>query len=232
MSLFTKAKLMNKVLYTQLLLLILFFFSTSFSFDPYSIKRISDANFRYEFYTTDKKITPKNDKVYYWFKGGLIHCAQGGAIGMLLHGSFTKMYHSNQLAEQGSFDNGLKIGLWKSWHPNGVIHVTQKWANGLKSGDYHLYDENGLELERGKFKNDHKQGVWIDFVKKDTVVYKKGKPVIKKVKISKDEKRKFKELKNKEKEAEKIAKQTKNKSSNNKEEKPNFIKRIFTKKSK
>lgn len=216
---------MNKIYYTKLSLLILFVFFTSFTSDPYSIKRISDANFRYEFYTTDKKVSPKNHKIYYWFKGGAIHSAQGGVIGMLLHGDFTKMYHSNQLAEQGSFDNGLKVGLWKSWHPNGVIHVTQKWANGLKSGEYHLYDENGLELERGKFKNDHKQGVWIDFVKKDTVVYKKGKPVIKKVKISKDEKRKLKELKNKE-------KQTKNKTSKNEEGKPNLIKRIFTKKSK
>ena len=33
--------------------------------EPYLAKRFADADFRYEFYTTDKKINPKKDKVYY-----------------------------------------------------------------------------------------------------------------------------------------------------------------------
>ncbi|WP_264566845.1 toxin-antitoxin system YwqK family antitoxin [Flavobacterium sp. N3904] len=159
-------------------------FLVSFS-DPYSIKRISDADFRYEFYITKKTLTPKANKVYYWFKGGAIHSAQGDFGGELLNDVFLKTYHSNQIAEKGNFKNGLKVGIWKTWHPNGSIESTQKWANGIRTGMYYKYDENGLVAETGCYKNDKKQGIWYDFVKKDTTKYRDGIPVVKKQKLSK-----------------------------------------------
>lgn len=173
---------------TKLSLSLLYFFITfllvSFS-DPYSIKRISDQDFRYEFYVTNKTITPKVNKVYYWFKGGSIHSAQGDFGGDLLNEVFLKTYHSNQIAEKGNFKNGLKVGIWKTWHPNGSIESTQKWTKGLRTGMYYKYDENGLVAETGCYKNDKKQGKWYDFVKKDTVNYNNGVPALKKQKISK-----------------------------------------------
>ena len=93
----------------------LYFLATTFyfllvSFDnPYSIKRITDKDFRYEFYTFNKKLNPESNKFYYCFKGGLIHCTESGVSGELLNGNFIKMFHNNQLAEQGSFKYGLKI---------------------------------------------------------------------------------------------------------------------------
>jgi hypothetical protein len=167
------------------------FLLVSFS-DPYSIKRISDSNFRYEFYVTDKSITPKPNKVYYWFKGGAIHNAQGGFGGDLLNEVFLKTYHSNQIAEKGNFKNGLKIGVWKTWHPNGSIESTQKWTKGLRTGMYYKYDKNGLLAETGCYKNDKKQGKWYDFEKKDTVSYSGGIPIVKKQKLSKLDKLKLK----------------------------------------
>lgn len=158
--------------------------SSSFS-DPYTIKRISDKNFRYEFYVTDKNITPKAAKVYYWFKGGAIHSAQGGFGGSLLNDVFLKTYHSNQIAEHGSFKNGIKTGMWKTWHPNGSIESTQKWSNGLRTGRYYKYNVNGILAETGYYKNDKKQGKWYDFEKKDTTNYRNGILVIKKQKLSK-----------------------------------------------
>lgn len=173
---------------TKLLLSLLYFFIAlllvSFS-DPYSIKRISDQDFRYEFYVTDKTITPKPNKVYYWFKGGAIHSAQGGSGGNLLNDVFLKTYHSNQIAEKGNFKNGLKMGIWKTWYPNGSIESTQKWSKGLRTGRYYKYDKNGLVAETGFYKNDKKQGKWYDFEKKDTVSYSRGIPTVKKRKLSK-----------------------------------------------
>lgn len=177
-----KTKVLSSLLYLILATLLL-----SFS-DPYTIKRISDQNFRYEFYTTDKKINPKKSKTYYWFKGGLIHNSQAGITGDLLDDKFIKMYHSNQLAEQGEFKNGLKVGLWKTWHPNGKIQTIQYWSNGLKSGDYYCYDENGVMTVKGKFNHDIQIGKWIDYTKQDTLVYRKGIVVVKKTKVSKVEK--------------------------------------------
>ncbi|WP_131474483.1 hypothetical protein [Flavobacterium sp. KMS] len=174
---------------------ILFFFAftlVSFS-DPYTIKRISDKDFRYEFYTTDKKIKPEKDKIYHWFKGGLIHEAQGGAAGDLLNDKFIKMYHSNQLAEQGKYKNGLRVGLWKTWYPNGVIATTQMWVNGLRSGIYSRYDKNGDLIENGDYTADKKTGKWTNTESKDTLIYKKGVIVIKKQSLLKSEKYKLKQ---------------------------------------
>jgi len=167
-------------------------FLVAFS-DPYMIKRISDANFRYEFYTTDKKIKVKDHKVYYWFKGGAIHSAESGIAGTLLDDKFVKMYHSNQLAEQGQFKEGLKVGLWKTWHPNGTIETIQNWKKGFKYGDYFRYDQNGTLAETGEYSKDLKSGKWVNFEKKDTLVYKKGILVPKKQKLSKSQEYKQKE---------------------------------------
>jgi len=180
---------------TKLSLSLLYFFSTfllvSFS-DPYLIKRISDQDYRYEFYVTDKTVTPKAKKVYYWFKGGAIHSAQGDFGGDLLNEVFLKTYHSNQIAEKGNFKNGLKVGFWKTWHPNGSIESIQKWTMGLRTGMYYKYDENGLVAETGCYKNDKKQGKWYDFVNKDTIHYNNGLQALKKQKISKLDKLKLK----------------------------------------
>lgn len=202
------------------LIIILILISFSFS-DPYAIKRISDNDFRYEFYTTSKKIKPEANKMYYWFKGGLIHCAQSGVAGDLLNDKFTKMYHSNQLAEQGEFRNGLKIGLWKTWHPNGIVKTSVYWRNGLKTGIFYSYDENGAMIEHGNYKRDIKHGKWVNFEKKETLTYREGHIFFKKIKLSKEEKAK---LKREEKAKKKLEKEV------GKENKKGFFKRLFSKK--
>ena len=101
-----------------------------FSFSETSLKkRISDADFRYEFYTTNKAVNPEPDRQYFWFKGGAIHNSE---YGELLHSQFQKFYHSNQLAEAGKYNNGLKEGNWKSWFKN--VHTCK-----LLQGMYSLY---------------------------------------------------------------------------------------------
>jgi hypothetical protein len=174
--------LKTKVL-TRFLMPIAAVFLLSFS-DPYSLKRISDSNFRYEFYTIEKIIKPNANKTYYWFKGGFIHNAQAGVGGSLLNDSFLKMYISNQLAEQGQFKKGLKVGLWKTWFINGKLQTIENWDKGFRTGNYLRYDENGVLLEKGNYKWDKKQGKWFDYIKKDTIVYKKGIIVVKKQKLS------------------------------------------------
>ncbi len=202
------------ILKTKILLTIFIvsftFFIQSFS-DISNFKRISDKEFRYEFYTTFKKVKPDANKIYYWFKGGLIHNAQAGFSGELLNESFVKTYHSNQLAEQGNFKNGLKVGLWKIWYPNGVVESTQKWKKGLRSGDFCIYDEKGILIEKGSFKKNLKNGVWINFLKKDTIIYKNGSVELKKIKPLKAEKDKT------------IV------NPQNTDNKPGFFKRLFSK---
>lgn len=174
----------------RFLYILIAFLLVSFS-DPYTIKRISDVNFRYEFYTTETKVNPKESKTYYWFKGGLIHYSQAGITGQLLNDKFIKMYHSNQLAEQGEFKKGLKVGLWKTWHPNGKIQTIQYWDNGLKSGNYYCYDDKGDIIIKGNYRRNVMNGKWIDYIKKDTLKYSRGVVVVKKMGLSKVEKYKL-----------------------------------------
>ncbi|WP_131474506.1 hypothetical protein [Flavobacterium sp. KMS] len=188
----------------SLLILLLFiaFALVSFS-DPYTLKRISNKDFRYEFYTVDKKIKPKKNKTYYWFKGGQIHGAQGGIAGDMLNDRFIKMFHNNQLAEQGKFKNGLRVGIWKTWYSNGVLATTQSWSNGLRSGKYFRYNETGNLVESGNYSSNLKSKKWIDFEKKDTLIYKKGIVVVKQEKLTKSENFKRKEEYNQNKESQK-----------------------------
>lgn len=233
---------MKKIIAT----LFIFFLLTAFS-DPYTIKRISDANFRYEFYTTQNDNNIKDNRFYFWFKGGAVHSTQGGSSGELLHGLYKKYFHSNQLAESGKFKKGLKVKLWKTWHENGNIETIQRWSDGLQTGTYYRYDENSVLVEKGNYKFGKKNGKWIDLIQKDTLIYKNGKIYTPKPKLTKEEKKVLKEEKKKQKELKKAAakekekiktndkqKATKDKTPKNEKtvKKENFFKRLFGKKTK
>ncbi|OWP84753.1 hypothetical protein BWK59_03550 [Flavobacterium davisii] len=190
--------------------------------DSFLIKRISDKDFRYEFFTTNKKKKPDIKKEYFWFKGGMIHHAQYGSAGELLDGKFSKFYHSNQLAEQGTFRKGLRIKEWKFWHPNGKISSIQHWASGVKHGVWLSFDSEGKMIESGFYKNNLKSKTWINYERKDTLVYKKGEIVTSKIKKEIPQKTESKESKRKTKTIEKSSDTTK----------PSFFKRLFSKKNK
>ncbi len=167
--------------------LLCFAIAILFSFSGTSLKkRISDKQFRYEFYTTDKEVSAKSGRYYFWFRGGAIHSSEYGFGGELLHSEFLKFYHSNQLAESGEFRNGLKEGYWKAWFPNGVLCSKTYWSNGQMDGKHYAYDETGFLVEEGKYKDNQKHGRWINYISKDTLKYKKGRVVVPKVKPVKD----------------------------------------------
>lgn len=217
-----------------LLALLLFSFS-----DPYTIKRITDSQFKYEFYTSQKEIKTKIGREYYWFKGGAIHHATEGASGEVLHETYVKLFLNNQLAEQGRFKYGLKKGIWKNWYPDGTLQSVQSWRNGLRKGMSYAYDEQGQLVEKGRYDNDKKNGPWINYTKKDTTVYDFDVVVVKKPKLTKEEKAANRAVKKEAAKVKKQAREEKRKSKKNKQEaasskpsKPNFFQRLFTKKSK
>ncbi|RYF98112.1 MAG: hypothetical protein EOO07_38615, partial [Chitinophagaceae bacterium] len=44
------------------------------------------------------------------------------------------------LREQGSFNNGFRIGRWLTFYPDGKIFTIVNYVNGLKQGEYKKYD--------------------------------------------------------------------------------------------
>ncbi|MCF6133360.1 toxin-antitoxin system YwqK family antitoxin [Flavobacterium wongokense] len=174
--------------------------------EPELKKRITDTDYKYEFYVTDNEPGLKSDRMYYWFKGGAIHNSENGISGQLLNNSFEKFYLNNQLAEKGRFESGLKVGLWRTWYPNGVLESTQNWGNGRKKGMYNFYSDRAVLIEKGRYSAGKKQGQWINFISKDTITYIDDKiKVLSKEELAREAKRKENKAKRKLKREEKKA---------------------------
>ncbi|MDO5971365.1 hypothetical protein Q4Q35_16280 [Flavivirga aquimarina] len=113
------------------------------------------------------------DKTYYWYKSGGIHKSVANIGGEVLHNEYLKYYRSNQLAEQGTYNYGLKNGLWKSWYENGQLSTLEHWNNGYLDGKIANYDSSGSITLKGEYNNNLKVGTWINYKTKDTSYYKK-----------------------------------------------------------
>ena len=96
---------------------------TCFAQDYAALRHCKSKEFKYDFYVRlkDKNVHYKDTVIYTWFRAQKIHQTQGNSDGYLLDGPFSKFYHSGQLAEQGEFDNGLRVGEWKSWRDDGTL---------------------------------------------------------------------------------------------------------------
>ncbi|AXT21183.1 hypothetical protein D7030_09320 [Flavobacteriaceae bacterium AU392] len=139
-------------------------------------RRVRDHNFDIECYISLKKVNDFDDnKTYYWYKSGEIHYSVSSASGSVLQNEYLKYYRSNQLAEQGNFNSGLKTGVWKQWYENGALKLKETWKNGFKDGEFITYDALGNMELRCFYKNNLKTGEWINYKTKDTVKYKKDK---------------------------------------------------------
>ena len=176
---------MNKL---KIILVFLFAFGLmSFAVSDLQKKLVRQNGYNIECFTSTKQKKADHSKMYYWFKAGKVHNSESSIGGLLLHNAYSKYYRSNQLAEKGAFNYGLKNDLWTSWFENGLVNEQYNWKNGHKQGDYILNDEDGILVTKGYYKNNLKHGVWINYKTKDTVSYKLGniKPKSKKKKETK-----------------------------------------------
>ncbi|HEX9825416.1 MAG TPA: hypothetical protein VGA80_02370 [Flavobacteriaceae bacterium] len=152
--------------------LLLSFLCLAFSSDVQK-RIVREGDFDIECYISVKKLNHlEHDKVYYWFRSGEIHQSLSSVGGNILHNMYSKYYRSNQLAEKGMFNYGLKTGVWKSWNENGMLNQYQEWYNGYKEGAFIRYDINGNIILKGAYKSNLKDGYWIDYIKKDTTYHK------------------------------------------------------------
>lgn len=86
---------------------------------------------------------PLVDRNYYWLSGNRINKTQGGFSGKLLNGAYKAFYEHKNLKESGSYRNGLQSGLWKYWNQDGVLLRTVHFADGFKQGLETIYDSIG-----------------------------------------------------------------------------------------
>lgn len=67
-------------------------------------------------------------------------------------------YKENQIIEEGNYENSWKVGLWKSYYPNGKLKSEIHYEMGRPMGRYKLYYENGQLEEAGNWKRTKNTG--------------------------------------------------------------------------
>jgi len=77
----------------------------------------------------------KKDRFYYWYMSDNVHMTQGGFSGQRLNGMYNAYYPDKNLKEQGVFENGLKTGTWKNWKDDGTLYEVSNWKEGIKQPD-------------------------------------------------------------------------------------------------
>lgn len=110
----------------------LFFLFLNFTLIEVETRKISiktESN-KIEATITDKKIKPKKDLIYFWYKSRKIQHTKGNYSGELLHGIYESYYLSGQLYQKGNFNKGLKNKYWTTFDKSGNVINYIKWRNG------------------------------------------------------------------------------------------------------
>lgn len=81
--------------------------------------------------STSLNVRYNSGKRYYWYGQGQVSGNMGGSGGKLLHGSY-RSFIDGRLVVSGSFNSGLKNGIWSTWDKEGVLVSQVTWRNGEK----------------------------------------------------------------------------------------------------
>lgn len=120
----------------RLTLLVLFVLAVLFSFSQEKTRRIpittkEGTKAIVEVDNRHKKIKPKKEVRYTWYKAKSILTTQGAYHGDLLHGVYQENYANKQLKVQGVYKYGLKNGTWRYWDETGKLVKEENWKNGV-----------------------------------------------------------------------------------------------------
>jgi hypothetical protein len=75
----------------------------------------------------------------------------------------TLYYESGIKMSEGEMHNGLETGEWNSWHENGNIKSTGYYVEGRKDSLWQWYDESGILTGTGMYDEDMENGTWIHY---------------------------------------------------------------------
>lgn len=68
---------------------------------------------------------------------------------------------STFVSEQGAFKDGLSVGRWISYYPDGKILASVNFQDGLQQGEFVNYDSKGRVETLGSYINGKKEGEWL-----------------------------------------------------------------------
>lgn len=77
------------------------------------------------------------------------------------------------LREEGSYQQGVRHGLWKNWRSDGTLRSTGHYANGLRTGVWASYSGEGALLGELNYQDGSRNGDWTAY-SKDGAVLEEG----------------------------------------------------------
>lgn len=125
-----------------------------------------------EFRITDLDKNADVSKTYYWYKANEIQKTKGGVAGKPLHGEYEVFTSDGQIITKGSFDDGLKTGIWLRWNEN-QLGSQIEFDQGIPNGNYKYY-RAGKVVEEGQYLSGNKNGRVI-FYDQDSSYYRNYK---------------------------------------------------------
>lgn len=79
------------------------------------------------------------------------------------HGPYRSLYASGHPRIEGSYENGLRVGTWRSWNDDGVVMGETAFLGDVNHGRSVLYFENGRPKLIGYSKHGKNDGEWTRF---------------------------------------------------------------------
>ncbi len=76
---------------------------------------------------------------------------------------------TDQVLEQGEYENWRKHGIWKEYWPNGQIKKAQEWKQGLVHGEEQEWAENGTKILQGTNDRGLASGKWTRWYENGSV---------------------------------------------------------------
>jgi antitoxin component YwqK of YwqJK toxin-antitoxin module len=77
------------------------------------------------------------------------------------------------LREEGSYQQGVRYGLWKNWRSDGTLRSTGYYANGLRTGVWASYSGAGALLGEMNYQDGSRNGDWTAY-SEDGAVLEEG----------------------------------------------------------
>jgi len=80
-------------------------------------------------------------------------------------GPFELKYETGKLALEGHYQNKIRTGIWKHYHPTGKLYAEGQYTDGEKYGPWKFFDPEGKMIEEGQYRENLRAGKWQFFNK-------------------------------------------------------------------
>jgi hypothetical protein len=117
------------------------------------ILKEGDTTVQFEIKVARLTIPARHGRAYHYYYQNKIYQTMGGYAGILLDGGYiTFSSMDKRLLSQGQFLCGLKKGIWRYWHPNGVLAREERWKKGRLHGQFVEFDRKGNKSQSGRYR--------------------------------------------------------------------------------